>query len=237
MNYLQNAAELAWNYKVSLVPVLFTYLIFDLQAIYRRITKIHYVPIYFIVFPSGHSDKLYAEYFGEDDYFGVGISLSEQERIELRRKIIASAIISMVFSAVFAPYVCGIISAFYLSAQQFREFVIFLMLVKTYNIFRALYRIRLESEVVGSGKSFLYVLLVYAAYLLSICYALNTAFGWAATNLEKSGALGLASAAGSFLYEDVFINIFIVAAITWVIQRRITRPENISYSRRAESET
>lgn len=198
MIYIQNAIEMAWNYKVSLFPVLFTYFIFDLQAIYRRITKTHYVPIYFIIFLDGHSDKLYAEYFGEDDYFGVGSNPSEQERKELRRKIFASAIISMTFSAVVAPYACGIISALYLSAQQFKEFIVFLMLVKSYNIFRVLCRIRLDSEVVGRGKSFLYVLSIYGAYLVSICYAFNVAFGWASASLEKSGALGIASAAGVF---------------------------------------
>ena len=81
-----------WTYKVSLVPVLVTYLLFDAQAIYyRRMTKTWYVPIYFIVFPSGHSDQLYAEYFSEDDFYGVGSSMTEAEKRSLRRKIIISA--------------------------------------------------------------------------------------------------------------------------------------------------
>jgi hypothetical protein len=34
----------AWSYKVSLLPVLVTYLLFDAQAIYRRATQTWYVP-------------------------------------------------------------------------------------------------------------------------------------------------------------------------------------------------
>ncbi len=65
-----------WTYKVSLVPVLLTYLLLDSQAIIRRITKQYYVPIYFIIFPDGHTDKMYAEYFSEDDFYGVGQEMS-----------------------------------------------------------------------------------------------------------------------------------------------------------------
>jgi len=63
----------AWTYKVSLAPVFVTYLLFDAQAIYRKVTKTWYVPIYFIVLPKMATlNKLYAEYFSEDDYYGVG---------------------------------------------------------------------------------------------------------------------------------------------------------------------
>jgi hypothetical protein len=54
---------------------------FDLQAIYRRITKTWYVPIYFLIFPSGRSDRLYAEYFSEDDMYGVGSEMSAKEKL------------------------------------------------------------------------------------------------------------------------------------------------------------
>jgi hypothetical protein len=88
----------AWTYKVSLVPVLITYLLFDLPAIVRKLTRIAYVPIYFVVFPLGHSDQLYAEYLNEDDFYGVGRTMTPKQKRELRRKIQSTAIISMVFA-------------------------------------------------------------------------------------------------------------------------------------------
>lgn len=94
----------AWAYKVSLLPVFMTYLLFDAQAIYRRATRTWYVPIYFIVFPNGHSDKLYAEYFSEDDFYGDGSAMTAAEKQSLRHKIIVSAILSMQPSS---PLICA----------------------------------------------------------------------------------------------------------------------------------
>src|SRR5665811_508051 len=102
---MRNLAELAkevWTYKISLVPILATYLLFDLPAIIRKITKVAYVPIYFIFFPSGHSDRLYAQYFNEDYFYGDGMSMNDEEKRALRRRIQATAIFSMVFATIVA---------------------------------------------------------------------------------------------------------------------------------------
>ena len=71
---LGSALREAWNYKISLAPVAATYLLFDLPAITRKLTGVAYVPIYFIFFPLGHSDRLYAQYFNEDLVYRDGAS-------------------------------------------------------------------------------------------------------------------------------------------------------------------
>jgi hypothetical protein len=217
-----------WTYKVSLVPVLLTYLLFDSQAIYRRATRMFYVPIYFIIFPSGHSDKLYAEYFSEDDFYGVGQEMTEDQKQALRQKILISAIFSMIFAAIVAPYLCGLISALYLSRQQFTEFLWFLVIVKFTLILYALYHIRKESRAVNRGYAFWYVVAIYIAYLYFVWRGLKKSFNWASTLIETSGTWGLFGAIGDLVHEEFFINILAVSLLTWAVQRQFTAPENIS---------
>ncbi len=102
---MKNAAEyflLVWNYKISIAPVLITYLAFELPAIVRKLTRVAYVPIYFIFFPTGQSDRLYAQYFNEDYIYGEGSSMDVHQKRALRHRIQATAIFSMIFAGVIA---------------------------------------------------------------------------------------------------------------------------------------
>ena len=65
--------------------------LFDLPAIVRKLTRVAYVPICFAVFPIGHNDKLYAEYVNEDDFYGIGETMSAAAKRALRQKIQATA--------------------------------------------------------------------------------------------------------------------------------------------------
>jgi hypothetical protein len=87
MSTFLEAWSAAWTFKLSLFPVLLTYFIFELPALIGRITRRAYVPIYFMFFPLGHSDKLYAQYFNEDNFFGVGKAMSEADKAALRTRI------------------------------------------------------------------------------------------------------------------------------------------------------
>lgn len=220
----------AWDYKVSLLPVLLTYLLFDAQAIYRRITKWMYVPIYFMFFPSGHSDKVYAEYFNEDYFYGDGEKLTDGDRRRLRQTIVVYAIFSMIFATIVAPYICGMLSATYLTKQQFVEFLWFLLIVKSALIVRALLQVRRESIAVGHGKPFAAVIVLYVAYLYFVWRGLSKSFHWASTNIEMNGYWGLFSAIADIVHEEFFINIVAVSLLTWAVQQLLTSPENVSVS-------
>src|SRR3990172_5334548 len=97
----------SWNFKLSLLPVLSTYLLFESPALIRRYYRWLYTPIYFIFFPLGHSDQLYAQYFNEDDFYLIGESQTPEEKAALRRRIVAISVLSMVLSTVIAPVACG----------------------------------------------------------------------------------------------------------------------------------
>jgi len=96
MSGVQEWLTYIWHYEFSLAPVLATYAIFDIPPIIRRLTRVAYVPIYFLIFPTGHSDRLYAQYFNEDYFYGEGVSMSGEEKRSLRRRIQATAVLSMV---------------------------------------------------------------------------------------------------------------------------------------------
>jgi len=153
MNTLVEAWSAAWAFKLSLFPTLLTYFIFDLPSLIRRITRRAYVPIYFMFFPLGHSDKLYAQYFNEDNFFGIGEAMSEAEKADLRTRIRLLSVASMIFATVFAPWLCGFLSAFYLTGEQFYEFVWFLMIVKSLLVAKALYELRQNAWFVGKSES------------------------------------------------------------------------------------
>ena len=235
MNVVGEFLAHMWSYKLSVFPVLLTYLLFDAQAIVRRLTRKAYVPIYFMFFPLGHSDKLYAQYFNEDDVYWVGASMTPKQKISLRNRIRRHAIISMLLAAVFAPWVCGFLAALYLPRDQFLEFVWFLMIVKTLLIARALYELRANAGFVERSNSFLFLCVIYVGYLLLILRGTTKSYGWAAENLNTLGVLGTLWGLLDYAYVDIFINIFVVSAATWAVTTRYTDPALIPQPYKEES--
>lgn len=219
--------NIAWAYKFSLMPVLLTYLIFDLPALIRRITRRAYIPIYFMFFPLGHSDQMYAQYFNEDDIYGVGESMNEAQKQMLRARIQVTAILSMIFAAVIAPWLCGFIAAFYLEQSQFLEFVWFLMILKIILICISLYEIKQSDSFVMRSHSFKYVVLVYIAYVVLIWRGVTKSFWWTSDNLSTSGLAGLLMRLAEHAYVDLFLNIVVVALGTWAITNHYLDPKLI----------
>lgn len=229
LNSLGEWWSIVWTYQVSLVPVLVTYLLFDLPAIVRKLTRIAYVPIYFAIFPLGHSDQLYAEYLNEDDFYGVGATMTPEEKRALRRKIQSTAIISMIFAAVVAPWLCGFVSALYLRPSQFKEFLAFFFLMKIFLISKSLWSLRLESRAANQLPALLSVVGIYVLFLLFVWYGLTKSFGWTSTHIDSKGFIGLAVALADYAYVDLMINVGVVAALTWALTVQFTDPRNITH--------
>ena len=227
MNAFLDFVVNAWDYKVSLLPILLTYFIFDLPAIVRRLTRVAYVPIYFLFFPFGHSDRLYAQYFNEDDFYGEGEQMTTAQKEKLRGRIRRAAIVSAVFAMIFAPWFCGFVSAFYLSPPQFNEFLIVLLTIKMILMLTALRNLRYDSPAISSGRSFYYVAALYGGYLLLVWRGLTKSYQWTHSHLNSTGFWGVASGLLDYAYVDILINVIVVAGLTWAITTRVTDPSNI----------
>lgn len=225
MEWAANVFSIVWTYKFSLLPVLVTYLLFDSVAIVRRLTGVAYVPIYFVFFPSGHSDQLYAQYFNEDYMYGDGAVMSDSQKQLLRNRIRATAIISMVFATIIAPWICGIVAALYLSQHQFFEFLVFFVVVKSIILVTVLGKSRNESQSIRNFFGLIAVM--YGFYLLVVVRALTKSFEWSFLQLKTAGFGGMIWGILDYAYTDIFVNVIIVSAVTWGITTLYTSPANI----------
>ncbi len=133
----------------------------------------------------------------------------------------------MLFATVLAPWLCGFIAAFYLTKNQFVEFLWFLLVVKAIVLCWTLCNLRNESPAVR--KSFQYVVILYAGYLFLVWRGLTKAYEWTHLNLQTKGANGLALGLFDYAYVDIFINVIIVAVVTWAITTLFTKPTNIPH--------
>jgi hypothetical protein len=215
-----------FTYRFSPLPVVATYLIFDSTALIRKFTKTAYVPMYFMFFPTGHSDRLYAQYFGEDDFFGGKKRLTKSKKLLVAKKIRRIAVFSMLAATVLAPYLCGFIAALYLQPSQFSEFLVFLLVVKGLLIVSALRMLRRESMVVWDNRTFAKVLAMYGLYLVLVFYGLTESYEWTVANIHNYTPLQLLSGFFRYLYVKLIVEIIFVSLATWAITDRfLASPE------------
>jgi hypothetical protein len=215
-----------WNFKLSLVPVLVTYFIFELPALVRRVRRWLYTPIYFMFFPLGHADHLYAQYFNEDDFYRIGADQTPDEKETVRRRIIAISVLSMIISSVAAPWLTGFLAAFYLSESIFSEFVLFLISVKIITLIYSLGRMR-RAYFVDDSNSFYFVVLTYVFYLIMIWWGVTNAFSWTTDKLNSVGPILLFLELFRFFYKEILVSIVIVGAGTWALTQYYTDPKLI----------
>ena len=205
-----------WEFDIPLIPVLLTLFLFDLPALMRRATRRYYLPIYFMFFPLAYSDRMYAEYFKEDDFYGVGQDLSPRQRAALRTRIVAVSIVSMVLAALVAPILCGLIAATYLDEQTFRKFVICLLIYKSATLIRSLSNLRYVSFL-QSARSKIGVIIIYALYLVLIYQGVTIAFGWASPRIDAHGIVGASFLFLEHFYLEFFVKTAVVAGVTWAV--------------------
>ncbi|MGE0280037.1 MAG: hypothetical protein AB7P20_05415 [Rhizobiaceae bacterium] len=216
-----------WQYKFSLLPVFSAYFVFEISTIIRRLARIAYTPIYFVFFPLGHADSLYAQYFNEDDFYGIGETQTREEKNYLRKKIVSISIFSMIFATVINPALAGVFSAIFLSNSEFQEFFWFLALVKLSMISISLYRARSISFVAVSS-SFFWLCLIYVAYFVLILRVVDVSYVWAVNEISSVGIVATLLKILDLLVFDFAIYIIMVAAIGAAISYWMTDPDNIA---------
>src|SRR6266540_2086477 len=180
----------------------------------------------FHLFPLGHSDQLYAQYFNEDDHYQIGNSQTPEQKAALRRRIVAISIISMVLSTVIAPVICGFLASFYLTKEQFIEFVWFLIIVKALTLTWSLHNVRSVASFVDT-KPFLGVIALYLLYLFVIWRLVTMVYDWTVSSITSLGALRTIWALLDYIFLELFIYVLIVSALTWALVHLFTNPKYI----------
>jgi hypothetical protein len=176
-------------------------------------------------FPLGHADSLYAYYFNEDQLY-IGASQTPAEKRRLRKKIIYVSVFSMVFSTVFNPAIAGIFAAYILTETQFKEFIWFLVSLKSALVLFSLYNVRRISFVEKSG-SLGWLALIYALYIILIARIVSYSYTWGIETIAKVGGCGLLFAIVDFIIFDVLIYIVFVALAGAAISYWMTDPDYI----------
>lgn len=211
-----------WNYQAAVFQVLSLIVLFEIPSIIRRLYRVAYTPIYFMFFPLGHSDRLYAEYFAED-YFYSSSALSEKKVSQIRYRIMAIAALSMFVSAVFAPVVVGFVGGLLFDTKVFYDFVFALLAMKTVLLCYSLYNFFLTT--VGRTNLARFLLpILYLVYLVVIFVFLTNTFDWTIERLLTNTVLETIQLG---LSEVVFSNIWayaIVPAVTAGIAYLIANP-------------
>lgn len=217
--------SLIWKFKLSLLPVIFAFSVFEGLTIIRIIFKIAYSPVYFLLFPLGHSDQLYSRYFNEDDLY-IGESMSSEEKKLVRTNIISRSILSSVISTVINPFICGVFCAYCLMESEYIQFFYFLIFYKIVSLCLSLYRTRYISFVEKSG-AWGWLLLIYIIYFVVILVILDASWEWTRTTLLGTELLEGAKLVLNYAIIDLGVYVIAAGAVGWAISHNLTQPELI----------
>ena len=216
-----NILSEVWNFEYAIVPCLIAYIIFDAPIIYRRITRILYVPIYFAFFPFGYSDELYARYFDEDDYQMVGGAFRKDEIPNARIKIIWVSVLSLTLTMAISPFISALFSHFFLLPHQQIQFFYTLAVLKILLLAWSLYDLRWQytvTDVVPIG----YIATIYVIYWVSLLTFYDRGLKWVAEKDEIGGLSEIANGLLDFFIFDIGVGILFVGIIGFLIPWRLT---------------
>jgi hypothetical protein len=211
----------AWNFEYAVIPCLIAYIIFDAPIIYRRLTRVLYVPIYFAFFPFGYSDELYARYFDEDDYHMVGGAFQPEEIPNARIKIIWVSVLSLTLTMALSPFLSALFSHYVLSPSQQTQFFYTLAAIKILTLTLSLYDLRWNykiTDVVPIG----YIAAIYIAYWIALLTFYDRGLEWVVEKDAIGGLPAIADGLLDFFIYDIGIGILFVGIIGFLVPWRLT---------------
>jgi hypothetical protein len=212
-----------WNWKIQLLPILLSILLFEAPAIIRRWKKLFYVPIYFSVFPLRELNQDLSTYLVEDDFIGLGERLTTEQAERLRKKIILVSILSMTIGALLTPLIVGFSSAFYMSNDVFIQFIVILVSYKVVLLSKSIYQFHLYA--VGSVRNRVFLGLIYFCYLGVVFEVLRTSFFWTVPYVHTGEWSNLLSDLSALVFGKALVGILILSLLTAVFVSLITDRE------------
>ncbi|MHB9074319.1 MAG: hypothetical protein ACYC6G_12420 [Desulfobaccales bacterium] len=212
-----------WNWKIQVIPILLSILLFEAPAIIRRWKKLFYVPIYFSVFPLRELNQDLSTYLVEDKDIRLGEQLTTEQAEKLRKKIILVSIISMVIGALFTPLIVGFSSAFFMGKDVFIQFIFILLIYKVILLSKSMYQFHLY--IIGSFRNLLFLGFIYFCYLGVVFEVLRKSFKWTFPYVQAGNWGGLLSDLSALVFGKALIGILILSLITAIFVSLITNRE------------
>jgi hypothetical protein len=211
-----------WNWKIQVLPILLSIILFEAPAIIRRWKKILYVPIYFSVFPLRELNQDLSIYLVEDD-LKSGEQLTTEQAERLRKKIILVSILSMAIGALLTPLIVGFSSAFFMDKDVFVQFIIILLIYKVMLLSKSIYQFHLHA--IGSALNLLLLGIIYFCYLGVVFEVLRTSFNWTLPYVQGGNWGGMLSDLSALVFGKALIGILILSLFTSIFVSLITDRE------------
>ncbi|MFH1008955.1 MAG: hypothetical protein V1800_15890 [Candidatus Latescibacterota bacterium] len=212
-----------WNWKIQILPILLSILLFEAPAIIRRWKKLFYVPIYFSVFPLRELNQDLSTYLVEDDYGGLGERLTTEQAESLRKKIILISIVSMAIGALLTPLIVGFSSAYFMSRDVFIQFIIILLMYRVFLLSKSIYHFHLHA--VGSTRNRILLGFVYLCYLGVVFEVLRTSYNWTFSYVQAGKWSDLFSDLSALVFGKALIGVLVLSLLTAVFVSLITDRE------------
>jgi hypothetical protein len=222
--------EQIWGYKIQLLPVILTLLIYEIPAIIRKMKKLYYVPIYFSIYPLREINQNLSIYLAEDYFICTGCDLSDEEAEKLRKKIIYTSTISASLDAVVIPLLIGFITAFYLPTNVFTQFLVVLFIYKAVTITSSLKNFHYHS--IASRRNIALLIMVCIVYIGVVIEMLRTSYSWTKPFVLVGNWAGLWLSLTAFIFGKVIAEGLVFAVVVAIFAKYIAdreiRKKNVS---------
>lgn len=202
-----------WDFELAIIQVVVLIALFELPAIILRRTRWAYTPIYFMFFPFGHADHLYAKYFAEDYFYMEGESLNEVELKTLRYRIVSVATISTFISTMITPFVIGVVSAYLVTGQNFSDFLKCLVAIKLVLLTFSFLNF-CQTSIGDSWSKRLSVVIIYTVYLVLAVSFLRWGYEYSDAIIKIHGTIPAILGITKNLMLEILLPMIVVPVVT-----------------------
>ncbi|MFG0252756.1 MAG: hypothetical protein ACF8NJ_07790 [Phycisphaerales bacterium JB038] len=218
-----------WGFQIQIVPVALAVLLLEVPNWIRRRQKFFYVPLYFSVFPLRELNADLAHYLGED-YF-LGLKNTPGAALDLRRRIMFTALLSLVLSALVIPAFAGVASALFLPTTVLPQFIAVFIMYTLIRVARAI--VNFPRHAIGSRRNTALLSLIYFGYIGVAAHTIARTYGFARAYVERGEWGGLILAISHAVFSRIVVEFLLLAlltaAFTSVVMDREIRKENLKH--------
>jgi flagellar biosynthesis protein FlhB len=214
-----------WSNEVRLLPMIVALSIFGLLHLLRKLTAVEYTPSYFAVFPVSLINYQLSEYLGE--FYG-GDYVTENESRPVIPNLYLKSLVSFFLTFFFVPLLVGFSTAFFLTLQEFRAFLVLLLLWESWHCLKAVYNF---ASYRGEWKSVIkFFGSFYAIYLVFLFFVIRLGFYNTQPFVEKGNLSELFINLENLLVS-IIINILIIGVLSnifahWLINKDALKPDS-----------
>ncbi len=212
-----------WSTEVRTGPVLVGIGIFALLKALRRWSQIHYVPSYFIFYPSAALERDVSHLYGTGPFEPV---VTKEDRRRVKRSILTKAIFSIITSFVVIPCLVGSTAALYMNSRELLVLIVVVLIWQGYGAFQS--TLDNAGSAAHPKASVAFFVSFYGVYLFFVAGCMWKAYRFVAPYAVTGDYGGLAASLwdGMFQFAAFVVLAGLVGNIVahLIIDQEIARP-------------